>query len=272
MSSSIHWRSVAEEWKHFGSPLRPCDEDIQHMEKVIASEYNTQQQIKAQLCGVTPEIASMNWPAGTYVTAIEQSQEMIQEVWPGNIAGKRVAIQGDWLSPPSTNNQNDIIIGDGCFISVSYPDGYERLSATLANVLKENGLFIMRFFTQLEEKESTEQVISELLQGNIGSFHAFKWRLAMSLQQSSQQGVKLHDIYSVWRAAAIDTSTLILQTGWSEEEIETIGLYQNKQNRFAFATLHEIIETFKHHFRQESIYFPQYELGERCPIITFRPN
>jgi hypothetical protein len=92
----------------------------------------------------------------------------------------------------------------------------------------------------------------------------------MSLQPSSQQGIRLHDIYSAWQQAAIDEEALLAQTGWSRQAIDTISLYENKNNHFAFATLDEIDDVFANHFYKESTYFPRYELGERCPIIAFR--
>jgi hypothetical protein len=242
------------------------------MEQVVAEECKMRQDIRVQLCGVTPEIAAMSWPVNSQLVAIEQSQEMISEIWPGDLVRKRVAIQGDWLSPVSNRNRYDIVIGDGCFISVDYPAGYNSLAETLSGALKDNGLFIMRFFTQTDEKESSDHVFSELLAGGISSFHAFKWRLAMSLQTSSQQGVCLHDIYSAWQQAAIDQEWLVAKTGWSRESIDTITLYQNKQNHFAFASLADIYDVFNKYFHNESIYFPSYELGERCPIIAFRPR
>lgn len=271
-NSGLHWRSVSQEWKYFGSPLRPCGEDVQYMEKIVAEKCSDQADIKIQLCGVTPEIASMDWPTGAHVVAIEQSQEMIRDVWPGDIEPKRIAVQGNWLELAPNQNSYDIVIGDGCFISFAYPDGYNNLATTLAHNLKKEGLLIMRFFTQIENKESSDHVFSELLAGKIGSFHAFKWRLAMSLQPSSQEGVRLHDIYNAWQQAAIDQDSLMARTGWSRETIDTITLYQDKQNRFSFATLAEVLEVLENHFYKESIYIPQYELGERCPIITFRPR
>jgi hypothetical protein len=269
-NSGLHWRSVAQEWQYFGSPLRPCDEDLRHMEQVVADKFSDEETIRVQLCGVTPEIATMQWPANVHLKAVEQSQEMIEEVWPGDVEGKRIAVQGDWLEVGSNRDHYDIVIGDGCFISFAYAEGYEALAKTLAGILKQDGLFVMRFFTQLDEKESSDHVFSELLAGRIGTFHAFKWRLAMSLQPSSQQGIRLHDIYDAWQQAAIDPQSLSVQTGWSRQAIDTISLYENKQNHFAFATLNEIYDVFRNHFIQESIYYPQYELGERCPIIAFR--
>ena len=271
-NTRLHWRSVAQEWKYFGSPLRPCDEDVRYMEKIVAEKHSDLEDIKVQLCGVTPEIAMIDWPAKASIKAVEQSQEMIEVVWPGDLNEKRVAVQGDWLDSGSDRNHYDVVIGDGCFISVAYPEGYHALAKALANKLKQDGLFIMRFFTQLEEKESSDYVFSELLAGKIGSFHAFKWRLAMSLQQSSQQGVCLHDIYHAWLQAEIDVELLLAKTGWSRQAVDTIGLYEGKQNHFAFATLAEVFDVFTNYFQKESVYFPRYELGERCPIVVFSPN
>lgn len=263
---------MAQEWKHFGAPLRPCSEDVRQMEKIIAEKYSGDAGLRIQLCGVTPEIANMNWSVNSHLLAVEQSAEMIKEVWPGDLDSRRTAVQGDWLDTGSKRNHFDIVIGDGCFISFAYPQGYAALAKTVAEILKQDGLLLMRFFTQLEGKESSDNVFSELLAGNIGSFHAFKWRLAMSLQQSSRQGVCLHDIYRAWLDAAIDEASLMAQTGWSQEAIDTISLYKDKKNHFAFATLSEVHETLAEHFVQESIYFPQYELGDRCPIISLCPR
>lgn len=271
-TSGLHWRSVAQEWKYFGPPLRPCDEDIHYMEKVVAERFAGTGELNVQLCGVTPEIAMMQWPSHTQLMAVEQSQEMIREVWPGDLHGARTATHGDWLDIGSNQNKFDMVIGDGCFISLNYPDGYHALAKTISEKLKDEGLLLMRFFTQPEEKEASDDVFSDLMAGKIGSFHAFKWRLAMSLQQSSRQGIRLHDIYRAWNEAEIDKKLILSSTGWPREAIETIDLYENKLNSFAFATLSEVYETLSDYFVRESVYFPEYELGERCPIIAFRPR
>ena len=45
--------------------------------------------------------------------------------------------------------------------------------------MRSNGRLIMRFFVQKEEPERPEEVFRDLIEDRIGSFHAFKWRLAM---------------------------------------------------------------------------------------------
>lgn len=263
-----HWRSVAREWSHFGSPLRPCDEDTRYMAQVIVGHFGDKPDINALLCGVTPEIARMSWPTGTFVTAVERSQEMIREVWPGDLHGTRKVVHGDWLEFETAGHAFDLVIGDGCFISMSYPEGYRALAARIASLLNINGLLIMRFFTQAEEKETPEQVFDQLLKGKIGSFHAFKWRLSMALQSDPRAGIQLHDIHAAWRRSGIDQQALIDLTGWSKEAVSTIDLYEKSKNSFTFAPLAEIVPLLQDYFSIRTIYTPTYELGERCPILV----
>ncbi len=268
--SNKHWNSTAKQWKYFASPLRPETEDISYIKNIIFKKFSNRKKINIKLCGVTPELATIQWPPQTFLTAIEQSMEMIQEVWPGDIDGKRKAIQGHWLDPEIDIHPYDVIIGDGCFISMDYPNEYNTFAKRLANSLAHDGLIAMRFFIQTENTESSDQVFCALQNGEINSFHAFKWRLAMALQSSSQQGVKLHDIYAAWQNSEITNNYLIDKRGWSENTINTINLYKHKQNHFYFATLPEILTILEKYFYVESIYYPNYELGERCPIIIGR--
>lgn len=272
-TSVSHWQKVASGWKHFGPPLRPSGEDVRHFERIVANEHaRGNGMIEALMCGVTPEIATMCWPATANVTAIEQSPEMIREVWPGDRSPGRRALQGNWLDVSNTPGHFDIAIGDGCFISMGYPAGYDAFAEKIKIALKGDGLLLMRFFAKEGNDETAEQVLADLLSGRIGSFHAFKWRLAMSLQSSSEEGVRLQDIYAAWAQAGISPSWLSGKTGWPLSAIDTIALYEGRENRFHFASIPEIEHSLGKHFHRESIDFPEYELGERCPIMAFRPR
>ena len=228
--------------------------------------------LKVLLLGVTPEIASMSWPAGTQLHAIERSAEMIAVVWPGDIPSRRQAVQGEWLELPFEAHEFDLIIGDGCFISMSYPDGYRSLTASLRRVLKADGLVILRFFAKETPYESAPDVYASLHRGDIGSFHAFKWRLAMALQPSPEAGVRLHDIWRNWADAGIPASELSARTGWTEDAIHTIELYRDKQARFTFPSLGDALAALTPGFTVEEIRHLGYELGSRCPVVSLRPT
>src|SRR4051812_3895606 len=92
------WNDVASRWDDYASPLRPYAEDLR-----ITREHLSRWQREAHidnarvfLCGVTPEIATMDWPFPVELTAMDQAESMVQKVWPGDIPGVRRALVGNW--------------------------------------------------------------------------------------------------------------------------------------------------------------------------------
>src|SRR5258708_4148123 len=92
-----YWDLLATQFQHQQSPLRPCDEDIRIIHRIIHDQQHSSIRPKAFLFGITPEIASMSWPENTFLLAVEKSQAMIDVVWPGNILNQRQAICDNWL-------------------------------------------------------------------------------------------------------------------------------------------------------------------------------
>ena len=270
-NSVNQWRSFAREWHHFSSPLRPCKEDLAFMTKAISSHCSHLDSARALLCGVTPEIAELRWPDGMYLSAVEQVPEMIECVWPGDLPRRRQVICGDWLNFPAQDGSYDVVIGDGCFTTTSYPNGHQALSNRIKQLLKVDGIAVMRLFIQANKKESVQQVFSDLYAGNCGSFHSFKWRLAMSLQEDALSGIRPDDIYAAWKRFGPNNQELSDFTGWPLPAIATIELYAGKQNPYAFPSLDMILRLLRQNFKILEIYKPQYELGERCPIVLFMP-
>jgi SAM-dependent methyltransferase len=269
-----HWNHLAHQWHLFAPPLRPCTEDVQVMTEAVArwSSNSSRQGVSALLCGVTPEIANMDWPDATYLLAVEKSEEMISIVWPGHDDQWRRAEIGDWLHLPLPDKALDVIIGDGCFVFMNYPDGYRALAASLHRVLKDDGIIIMRFFVQPEEREEPQHVLEELRAGRIGSFHAFRWRLAMAVQTDTRRGVQLNDMWQAWMNAEVNRNVLSSITGWQQEVINTVDLLAGKEDRYTFPRLTEVQASLSEYFIETAVYMPDYELGERCPTLTFRPK
>ncbi|MFN4259681.1 MAG: hypothetical protein ACK4RK_10305 [Gemmataceae bacterium] len=266
------WSDVAYHWRHWGPPLRPCAEDIGVMQEAVrhwgpsAGEGGP----RALLLGVTPEIADMDWPAGTSLLAFDKSEAMVRVVWPGDVPGRRQAKVGNWLSMNLEPASRDVIIGDGCFALMRYPDGLRDFLSLLRPVARPGGLLIMRLFTRPARGESPNDVFAALAEGSIGSFHVLKWRLAMALQTDSRRGVQLADIWQTWHDAAIDATELAARTGWSLDSIHTIAHYQGKEAFLTFPTLAEFQTVLAEQFAALSLHIPSYELGERCPIVVYQ--
>ena len=132
-------------------------------------------------------------------------------------------------------------------------------------MLRSNGIMIMRYFVQADDPERPEVVFADLREGRIGSFHAFKWRLAMSLQANASEGVRVDDIWRKWAAANVTT-------GYPNEAVNTIETYRGSDHRLTFTTLGQIRDLHAGLFEEKSCIVCGYELAERCPIMVYSPR
>lgn len=265
---TTHWNAHAARWALLGAPLRPAPADIQYLNDSVRRLAGTEPPSSALLLGVTPEIAEMNWDRPLRLLAVDKSVAMVQSVWPGDTPLRR-ALVGDWLSLAPPESPFDLAVGDGVFSMFDYPVGYASLATALGRLVKVGGLLSLRLFCRVEPSEPVDQVFRELFERRIGSFHVFKWRLAMALQGDGTHGVRLHDIWSTFTRHAISPRHVAEQTGWPEAVVATIEGYRDVDDRYSFSTENEVVECLEA-FELLETWRPPYELGERCPHLTFR--
>src|SRR5438046_972511 len=112
------WDDVAHRWGDYASPLRPHPDDLRITREILSRWHAKNPIAKARvfLCGVTPEIAAMDWPFPIELVAMDQAESMVRIVWPGDVPGVRTARVGDWTNPGLPAKSQDIIIGDGGFV------------------------------------------------------------------------------------------------------------------------------------------------------------
>ena len=226
--------------------------------------------LKVLLLGVTPEIAAMSWPEGTRLLALDKSQAMIDLVWPGDVGGFRKAVLADWFEYRRTDGRHDIVIGDGNFAPLDYPRGYRALAAVAHEALTDAGILLSRFFVRPAQAETPDAVFEDLLANRIKSFHAFKVRLAAALQESAEAGVAVSDVLAAWKRARIDMGALLTMTGWRHETVDMIYLYEGKTSRLSFPDVAEVQAVMSEYFDHRETRYLDYEMGDRCPIMTYR--
>lgn len=276
---SDHWNQHARQWHHVGPPLRPAREDIDIAERAVRdwcdafSIGNALKTFNALLLGVTPEIALMEWQAGARLIAVDRSQAMIDAMWqkPALPAAWQAQL-GEWNALSLGNASQHIVIGDGCFVLLTYPEPWQSVACEVRRVLHEAGIFIIRFFVRPEAQETTAQVFADLRAGRIGNFHVFKWRLAMALHGSVEEGVCLNDIWQAWHDDVVDRQSLARQLGWSIESMRTIDVYRNVQTHYTFPTLTEVRNALAPYFEETACVVPEYELGACCPTLILKPK
>lgn len=268
-----HWSHHARQWRHVGPPLRPVAEDVALFERLVAGDRRTS--LRAALLGVTPELARMRWPRGTRLVAFDRCPAMLAEVWPGTAALGRApcflesarAVRADWCALPAAAASLDVVVGDGCYTLLDAARGYPALGREVARALAPGGRFVMRFFVRPERPEPVDAVFADLRAGRIGSFHAFKWRLAMALHGSLAEGVAVAEIWSHWRARERDAEALAAHLGWPAAEVRTIDAYRAASARYTFPTLAEARASLAEDFVERACHIGGYELGERCPTL-----
>ena len=66
MQGTDHWNDHARRWQHFGPPLRPLPIDVAVVENLAEQRPSPfPGTVCRPFCGVTPELAAMQWPERT---------------------------------------------------------------------------------------------------------------------------------------------------------------------------------------------------------------
>lgn len=269
-----HWRRFAAQFALLDSPLRPCAEDVSILEEMLAAEpgvFGAGAKKRAWLLGVTPEIATADWPPEVELVAVERVQAMIDFVWPGD-TDRRRALCADWLDAPLADHSFDLAIGDGCLTAVGFPDELSRLLASVHRCLRCDGYLMLRLFCRPDAAESPDAVIAALQSGAIGGFHAFKWRLAMAIQgRDDAPDVAVDEVWRTWSAAQVDWQALAEARGWPPEQVRTMEFYRGSPARYNFMRFGDAIRYLQHAgFDLLATRRGSYELAECCPHVLLR--
>jgi SAM-dependent methyltransferase len=266
VSEAERWDRYARDWHRVGPPLRPCPADVAVYEEAVR-ECSAP---RALLLGVTPEIATMRWPAGTELIAIDGSAGMIQHVWPRKGGAWRAALRGDWLRLPLADGSCHVVIGDNPVHLPPFPGRHRAVLASVRRALAPDGILAMRWFCRPERAESLAQVFADLRAGRIGSFNAFKWRLAMALPYDPAEGLQWNAIWEAWNREVRDPAALLRDLGWPPEMLSTIEVNRGVTARVTFPTLREVEALVRESYEEVRSVVLDYELGERCPIVIAR--
>ena len=271
------WKHQATQWDRVGPPLHPSPSDLEHHEDVIrrvSAECAARgAALRALALGVTPEHASMKWPPGSTLLALDKSAEMIERVWPGHPRPGEGARLADWLNPPTDLGPYDIVVSDGPFGVLRHPEEHATLLAVVRRWLSPHGRFTFRVFVRPDDQETPEDVFEAALDGSPGleSFHAFKLRLLMAVQTNVLDGVHTRRVWDVWHDQGPDPAALARSRGWPLEQISTIDAYRGSDSIYCFPTTIELRKLIcAARLEEETFSVPDYPLGERCPRFVLK--
>lgn len=265
------WQKHAAQWQRVGAPLKPCPEDGRHMLELLSPVHRSRPQVNIGMLGVTPELVQLPWPASTHLHAFDHSQAMIEAVWTPNPAIPCTVTLSEWQRIPRDDHSLDAVIGDNSLGVLPDLASYRAVLSRIHELLREDGLMCLRFFIRPSDSEALGAIADDALRGKIGSFHALKWRIAMSLSQEPAFSVAVADIHAAFEAMFPDRQALAAAGDWERDTIDTIDAYLGAPTRFTFLTLDALTATCSDFFRLDSVRYGSYELSERCPTISLQP-
>jgi hypothetical protein len=263
-STTNVWSHHARQWEVIGSPLRPTAEDIQLLQQYLPPSVDG----PVLLLGVTAELRVL----ATQLVAVDHSDAMVARFHAQPvIAGQSVQL-GDWraLDQYFSPQYFAAALGDGSLNMLHFPTDYTRLFNALAVTLRVGAPFACRLFAAPShtEVETPEAVFAAAEAGRIGSFHAFKWRLAHALvAQQATPNIAVQDIFTAFAGYVPDRDALAACTGWPRAHIDTIDAYAQADTVYSFPSLDALAAILPHGWQIRQHVFPSYELGERCPIL-----
>lgn len=218
--------------------------------------------------GVTPELVHLPWPAPVELRAYDHSAQMIAAVWRPHPAVACTVTRADWRCIPAEASSFQAVVGDGALNVLPGLSDYGSVLRELHRVLAPGGSVVLRCFIRPDRPETLAQVRAAVSGGTVGSFHALKWRLAMSLANGPGASVAVTAIHDAFVAAFPSPGALADMTGWPFAVIDTIDAYRGASTRYSFPTLSELRQACLPYFDLADIAYGTYELAERYPTLT----
>jgi SAM-dependent methyltransferase len=261
-----HFTRIAARWSHFGPPLRPSPDETAVVQRA-ASRLDAGARVV--VLGLTPEIIACQWPADVKLSAVDHSPKMMEALWPPERGPANAeAILADWCEMPIAPGTVDLVGGDGCYILLPFPGGYDALSHSVSRALKPGGTYVIRVFLRPDRPESVADIARAVGAGDVGSVHALKLRLLAALHGASGAGTLLDDVWQAWKTMPPLPAMRAGTQGWTAEEITGIESYGGMTARYYLPTLAEFRQCTGHYFEEIECAFGSHELGERCPTLV----
>jgi SAM-dependent methyltransferase len=269
-AARAYWESRARDWR-VSPPLTPAEEDIAWYEAKAADCARSvgARSLRAILLGVTPGIATMRWPNGTSLLAVDWAQGMVEHVWPRvRLHEHTHVVRADWRRLPLPGESVDLVLGDGCYAAMGTLAGARHLNREVRRILKPGGWYCVRAFCRSDEASSIPALFEELEQGRVENLDLFRWRLAMLVHGGSVVGVALGKVWRIWQDHVRETRSA--PPRWSADQRLNMARWENVEARFSFPSIRELRALAEPGFDLVACEWPRYASAEHFPRILLR--
>ena len=272
------WNTQVELIKAMGPPVRPHASEILIMQSLLRDRMAARPaggRIRVLVLGVTPEIVGMDWPHGTELTAVDQSESMIAAFWPGDIPGQRTLVRADWLHMPFEPGSFHFVLGDNVFNALDYPQGFRNLAERLGAVTRPEGLLIVRVLCQAEPIEHGRDIVAEYRAGQLTDYHQFRFRMMTADQASVEEGLftSKEAIDKSMEAHGLDMAEVYETTGYRLPRPPAAGpAPPMKPYKVSYPTPDEFLAAVSHRFELVDTRHGGHALAHRTPVFALEPR
>jgi hypothetical protein len=269
------WSRHAAQWAQVGPPLRPSVEDSDLLSaQLTATGVLSDPHACGLVLGVTPEIVQLPSLNDRRLWAVDHNVDMVRSLWDdgteGARSGRHRALVARWQDLPLPASTIQFALGDGSLTALPAAQDVHEVLASLRRVLVPDAALTLRCFIRPDQAEAAESLPERVAAGDVRSFDALKWRLVMSLCHPLSGESRLADAAEAFDRLFPDRSALADATGWSRAKIDTIDAYRRSAARYHFSTLAGLEALLAPDWPIQTVSFPSYELGDRCPTVTAR--
>jgi len=264
------WDRIASQWCTRKPPARPSPQDAALMQRLVGEALAGRDAPRALLLGVTPEIATMRWPSGTRLLAIDSSAAMIRQVWPARAVPDAAVVHGDWASMPIRGAAFDIVVGDASLGFQTYPEPFFGVVGEVRRVLRDGGFLATRVYTRPETREPIDAIFDDLRAGRIGTTQFLWWRLYAALHGERTEGARSTAVWDALAARVPDPAGLYRSLGWPPEDLRATEGLLSFPRTLVFPTLREYRDDLAGEFEEVACESPDFEDGDRNPTTVFR--
>jgi len=270
LKQDVHWSALARQYLSIPGPLRLVAEDVEMYSKPVNAWLSQHSKPRVLILGVTPEFYKMPWPEGTDILAVDRSERMLNEIWPGTESQTMCA---DWVNMALKEGSRDIAFCDGGLTLLKYSQQLVQLAKVLRTTLSKHGLFAVRIFEHGQVFESPASVMEEFLNGQIANSSLLKFRLALAMNDTVKSGVNLGAIWRYYSACIPGPEKLAALTGWTDTELKTIDTYKESKEQYYFPSIDDLCDIFcgpNAGFECDSVQTPTYPFSEHTKVVTFK--
>lgn len=269
-SALAYWESgQAGPVRPMSAPIVPAPEDTEYVEDRILRAAG-ERPLRALLLGMTRSLATLRWPAGSSLVAVEWSAAMIRRFWSAEgVPGESRVVRADWRELPLAAAAFDVAAGDGCCSVLGSLRDATLAGAEIGRVLRPGGTFYLRCFTR-PPNLTVERVFEALHAGRIDNVFLLQWLLAMAVHGDTREGVALDAVWRAWSSQVADPAALFARRGWDGDSGWTLARWKGIGVRYSFPTVEELVQGFAPHLELVERHVPGYAWGECFPTLVMQ--